>query len=208
MNLKTKKFSGLYVIIDPSFINSKDPVNIAQQVLDGGANIIQLRNKTDNIRETVDWAIKISELCNSYNAFFIVNDRVDIAIISNSDGVHLGQGDIYPDHVKNITDKDLIIGSSNATIKEIEESNKNSSDYIAVGSIYSTDTKSNTRPASLNLLVEAKKISKKPIVAIGGINENNIEEVLETGVDSVCMVTAITLSKDPQKATERFTKFF
>ena len=208
MNLKTKKFSGLYVIIDPSFINSKDPVNIAQQVLDGGANIIQLRNKTDNIRETVDWAIKISELCNSYNAFFIVNDRVDIAIISNSDGVHLGQGDIYPDHVKNITDKDLIIGSSNATIKEIEESNKNSSDYIAVGSIYSTDTKSNTRPASLNLLVEAKKISNKPIVAIGGIKENNIEEVLETGVDSVCMVTAITLSKDPQKATERFTKFF
>jgi|TARA_B100000745_G_scaffold125102_1_gene81492 thiamine-phosphate pyrophosphorylase len=208
MNLKTKKFSGLYVIIDPSFINSKDPVNIAQQVLDGGANIIQLRNKTDNIRETVDWAIKISELCNSYNAFFIVNDRVDIAIISNSDGVHLGQGDISPDHVKNITDKDLIIGSSNATIKEIEESNKNSSDYIAVGSIYSTDTKSNTRPASLNLLVEAKKISNKPIVAIGGIKENNIEEVLETGVDSVCMVTAITLSKDPQKATERFTKFF
>ena len=208
MNLKTKKFSGLYVIIDPSFINSKDPVNIAQQVLDGGANIIQLRNKTDNIRETVDWAIKISELCNSYNAFFIVNDRVDIAIISNSDGVHLGQGDIYPDHVKNITDKDLIIGSSNATINEIEESNKNSSHYIAVGSIYSTDTKSNTRPASLNLLVEAKKISKKPIVAIGGIKENNIEEVLETGVDSVCMVTAITLSKDPQKATERFTKFF
>ena len=208
MKLITKKFSGLYVIIDPSFINSKDPVNIAQQVLDGGANIIQLRNKTDNIRETVDWAIKISELCNSYNAFFIVNDRVDIAIISNSDGVHLGQGDISPDHVKNITDKDLIIGSSNATIKEIEESNKNSSDYIAVGSIYSTDTKSNTRPASLNLLVEAKKISNKPIVAIGGIKENNIEEVLETGVDSVCMVTAITLSKDPQKATERFSKFF
>jgi len=208
MKLITKKFSGLYVIIDPSFINSKDPVNIAQQVLDGGANIIQLRNKADNIRETVDWAIKISELCNSYNAFFIVNDRVDIAIISNSDGVHLGQGDIYPDHVKNITDKDLIIGSSNATINEIEESNKNSSHYIAVGSIYSTDTKSNTRPASLNLLVEAKKISKKPIVAIGGIKENNIEEVLETGVDSVCMVTAITLSKDPQKATERFTKFF
>lgn len=208
MKLKTKKFRGLYVIIDPSFINSEDPVNVAKQVLDGGANIIQLRNKADNIRDTVDWAMKISRLCNTYNAFFIVNDRVDIAIISNSDGVHLGQGDISPDHVKNITDKDLIIGSSNATINEIEESNKNSSDYIAVGSIYSTDTKSNTRPASLNLLVEAKKISKKPIVAIGGIKENNIEEVLETGVDSVCMVTAITLSKDPQKATERFTKFF
>ena len=208
MNLKTKKFNGLYVIIDPSFINSKDPVNIAQQVLDGGANIIQLRNKADNIRDTVDWAIKISELCNSYNAFFIVNDRVDIAIISNSDGVHLGQSDISPDHVKKITDKDLIIGSSNATKKEIEESNNNSCDYIAVGSIYSTDTKTNTRPASLNLLVEAKKISRKPIVAIGGIKDNNIEEVLETGVDSVCIVTAITLSKDPQKATERFTKFF
>ena len=107
MNLKTKKFRGLYVIIDPSFINSEDPVNVAKQVLDGGANIIQLRNKADNIRDTVDWAIKISRLCNTYNAFFIVNDRVDIAIISNSDGVHLGQGDISPDHVKNITDKDI-----------------------------------------------------------------------------------------------------
>ena len=99
MKLKTKKFRGLYVIIDPSFINYKDPINVAKQVLDGGANIIQLRNKADNIRDTVDWAIKISELCNSYNAFFIVNDRVDIAIISNSDGVHLGQGDISADHV-------------------------------------------------------------------------------------------------------------
>ena len=203
-----KSIEGIYVIIDPEFINNEDPVEMTKKVLAGGAKVIQLRNKIGSTLDTIKWGTEISNLCNEYDAISIINDRVDIACISNSDGVHLGQKDIHPDLVKQITHKNLQIGTSNAIISEVEESEKNSSTYIAIGSIFPTTTKSDTRPASLQLLVDAKKGCKKPIVAIGGINQQNIESTIETGVDSVCIATAITLSKDPEKTTKSLSKYF
>ena len=203
-----KSIEGIYVIIDPEFINNEDPVEMTKKVLAGGAKVIQLRNKNGSTLDTIKWGTEISNLCNEYDAISIINDRVDIACISNSDGVHLGQKDIHPDLVKQITHKNLQIGTSNAIISEVEESEKNSSTYIAIGSIFPTTTKSDTRPASLQLLVDAKKVCKKPIVAIGGINQQNIESTIETGVDSVCIATAITLSKDPEKTTKSLSKYF
>ena len=181
---------------------------MTKKVLAGGAKVIQLRNKIASTLDTIKWGTEISNLCNEYEAISIINDRVDIACISNSDGVHLGQKDIHPDLVKQITHKNLQIGTSNAIISEVEESEKNSSTYIAIGSIFPTTTKSDTRPASLQLLVDAKKVCKKPIVAIGGINQQNIESTIETGVDSICIATAITLSKDPEKTTKSLSKYF
>ena len=203
-----KSIEGIYVIIDPEFINNEDPIEMTKKVLAGGAKVIQLRNKIASTLETIKWGIEISNLCNEYEAISIINDRVDIACISNSDWVHLGQKDIHPDLVKQITHKNLQIGTSNAIISEVEESEKNCSTYIAIGSIFPTTTKSDTRPASLQLLVDAKKVCKKPIVAIGGINQQNIESTIETGVDSVCIATAITLSKDPEKTTKSLSKYF
>ena len=203
-----KSIEGIYVIIDPEFINNEDPVEMSKKVLAGGAKIIQLRNKIGTTLDIIKWGTEISNLCNEYEAISIINDRVDIACITNSDGVHLGQKDIHPDLVKQITHKNLQIGTSNAIISEVEESEKNSSTYIAIGSIFPTTTKSDTRPASLQLLVDAKKVCKKPIVAIGGINQQNIESTIETGVDSVCIATAITLSKDPEKTTKSLSKYF
>ena len=203
-----KQIKGIYVIIDPNFINSEDPIDMTKKVLDGGAKIIQLRNKDDNTTLTVEWAKKISELCNEYEAVSIINDRVDIACVSGADGVHLGQNDISPNDVEKITENQLLIGTSNALKEEIEISAKNKSTYIAIGSIFPTTTKTNTRPASLQLLRDAKMISSKPIVAIGGINQQNIESVIETGVDSVCIATAITLAKDPEKTTKSLSNYF
>jgi len=203
-----KKINGIYVIIDPDFINSENPVDMTKKVLDGGAKVIQLRNKHENTTETIEWAKKISRLCSEYGAISIINDRIDIACLSEADGVHLGQNDVYPDDVTKITDKKLIIGTSNALIEEINISEKNNSSYIAIGSIFPTITKNNTRPASLELLKQAKNICSKPIVAIGGINQQNIESVIETGVDSVCIATAITLAKDPEKTTKSLSNYF
>ena len=203
-----KKINGIYVIIDPEFINSEDPVEMTKKVLNGGAKIIQLRNKKDSVLNTIKWGKEISRLCDEYGAVSIINDRVDIACITDADGVHLGQKDIYPDFVKEVTTKDFIIGTSNATISEVEESEGNESSYIAIGSIFPTTTKIDTRPAGLKLLIDAKKICKKPIVAIGGINQKNIKSTIETGVDSVCIATAITLSKDPEKTTKSLSKYF
>ncbi|MDC0253135.1 thiamine phosphate synthase [Chloroflexi bacterium] len=203
-----KEIKGIYVIIDPEYINSENPVEMSKKVLDGGAKVIQLRNKIDNVKETISWGEKISSLCDEYNAISIINDRVDIACVSGADGVHLGQNDIYPDDVLKITNNKLIIGTSNALIEEIQISEKNNSSYIAIGSIFPTTTKTNTRPASLDLLREAKSTCLKPIVAIGGINQQNIESVIDTGIDSVCIATAITLAKDPEKTTKRLSKYF
>ena len=109
-----KEIKGIYVIIDPNFINSEDPIDMTKKVLDGGAKIIQLRNKDDNTTLTIEWAKKISELCNEYEAVSIINDRVDIACVSGADGVHLGQNDISPNDVEKITENQLLIGTSNA----------------------------------------------------------------------------------------------
>ena len=98
-----KEIKGIYVIIDPEYINSENPVEMSKKVLDGGAKVIQLRNKIDNVKETISWGEKISSLCDEYNAISIINDRVDIACVSGADGVHLGQNDIYPDDVLKIT---------------------------------------------------------------------------------------------------------
>jgi len=203
-----KEIKGIYVIIDPEFIKAEDPVEMTKKVLDGGAKVIQLRNKEDSSKKTIDWAEKISALCDEYDAISIINDRVDIACLSGADGVHLGQNDIYPDDVLKITDKSLIIGTSNALIEEIEISEKNNSSYIAIGSIFPTNTKTNTRPASIELLKDAKSLCSKPIVAIGGINQQNIESVVDTGVDSICIATAITLATDPQKTTKTLSNYF
>ncbi|MEC7837333.1 MAG: thiamine phosphate synthase [Chloroflexota bacterium] len=203
-----KEIKGIYVIIDPDFIKSEDPVEMTKKVLDGGAKVIQLRNKEDSAKKTIGWAEKISALCDEYNAISIINDRVDIACLSGADGVHLGQNDIYPDDVMKITHKNLIIGTSNALIEEVEISEQNNSSYIAIGSIFPTNTKTNTRPASIDLLKDAKGICSKPIVAIGGINQQNIKSVVDAGVDSVCIATAITLATDPQKTTKTLSNYF
>ena len=139
-----KDLKGIYVIIDPDFINFDDPVEMSKKVLDGGAKIIQLRNKTHSVKKTIEWGNKIVKLCNEYDAISIINDRVDIASITQADGVHLGQNDIYPNLVKDITNKKLIIGSSNALMSEVEESEKNDVGYIAIGSIFPTSTKNDT----------------------------------------------------------------
>ncbi|MQG19441.1 MAG: thiamine phosphate synthase [SAR202 cluster bacterium] len=203
-----KKIQGVYVIIDPQFIDFNDPVEMAKKVLNGGAKVIQLRSKNASIKNIIKWGQDISMLCAEYGAVSIINDHIDIACITDADGVHLGQQDIYPDLVSQVTTKDLIIGTSNATISEVEQSERNECSYIAIGSIFPTDTKTDTRPAGLKLLIDAKKICKKPIVAIGGINQDNVKSVIDTGVDSVCIVTAITLSKDPEKTTKSLSKYF
>ena len=182
-----KKINGIYVIIDPEFINSEDPVEMTKKVLNGGAKVIQLRNKKDSVLNTIKWGKEISRLCDEYGAVSIINDRVDIACITDADGVHLGQEDIYPDLVKEITTKDLIIGTSNATISEVEESEGNESSYIAIGSIFPTTTKIDTRPAGLKLLIDAKKTCEKPIVAIGGINQRNIKSIIEVIRKLLCL---------------------
>ena len=194
------RIKGLYVIIDSQFAAGKDEIELSRQVLEGGTSVIQLRDKSQDMNKLLEKAIRIRDLCEQYGAIFIVNDYPDIALRSEAHGVHVGQQDMPIDAVRRIIERGQIIGKSNALLDEAIESITDGADYLAVGAIFPTDTKQNTRPAGLETLKKVRKISNLPLVAIGGINIGNIKSVIESGADSVCVVSAVIGQNDPEAA--------
>ena len=202
------KISGIYVIVDPEHTLGRDILHVVQQVLDAGANIIQFRDKISTNEEISKLAYEIQKLVTSFNKIFILNDHVNIAKNINADGVHVGQKDMSIVKAREILSSEQIIGSSNATLEEAIISEKNNVDYIAVGSMFMTNTKTNTRPAGIDTLIKVKSKTSKNIVAIGGINLKNCNQVIETGGDSLCIASAITKSEDIFKSCSKFVKKF
>ena len=139
---------------------------------------------------------------------FIVNDHPDIAADIGADGVHVGQDDLSIADCREILQPDQIVGKSNALLDEAISSFEEGADYIAVGSIYETDTKSDTRPAGLSTLRAVSQRVTTPIVAIGGIKPDNIAPVAEAGADCVCVATAVTLAPNPADATRELVQRF
>ena len=182
---------------------NQNPIKIAIEVLKGGVKLLQLRDKNNDIRMKLQLAKKIQTLCKSYNATFIMNDHLDIALTLSTDGLHLGQTDFPFIEAKRLLGPDKILGTSNVTLEQAIESEKQGSDYIAIGSIYPTKTKKNIELTGILTLKKAIKIISKPIAAIGGINLNNITEVLMTDVSFICISSAISLSDNPQQYTKQ-----
>ena len=199
---KLKQYPSLYFILDPSVCKNQHPIKIATETLKGGVKLLQLRDKSDDIRKKLELAKKIQTLCKSYNATFIINDHIDIALTLSTDGLHLGQTDFPFLEAKELLGPNKILGTSNVTLEQAIESEKQGSDYIAIGSIYPTKTKKNIELTGRLTLKKATKIISKPIAAIGGINLTNITEVLMTGVSLICISSAISLSDNPQQYTK------
>ena len=206
---KSGKISGLYAIIDTALVKPGRIGETARKILSGGAGIIQLRSKDSgdsgdlSSKEFLDAAKTLKKLTVKYNAVFIVNDRVDIALISGADGVHLGQKDLPPRIARKLLGKNKMVGLSTHTTAEASRAGKLASkglvDYISFGPVFSTKTKKNARKAvGTAKLKKVKKSVNLPVVAIGGIKEENIPEVLKTGVDSVAMISGILEAKDIQ----------
>lgn len=201
-----QKIAGLYVIIDPASINGRDPCNVAEAALRGGATSIQLRDKIHDKGEQLAIARSFKALCESYNALFIVNDHADLAVASASHGLHLGQHDLPANEARLILRPDQIIGTSNALLEEAKES-AHIADYIAVGAIYPSFSKKRTRPAGLTTLRKVREhVSTVPIVAIGGITLNNVDEVLKAGADGICVISAVCQADNPERAARIFTQ--
>ena len=201
-----QKVAGLYVIIDPASINGQDPCNVAEAALRGGATSIQLRDKIHDKGDQLAIARRFKELCESYNALFIVNDHADLAVASASHGLHLGQRDLPANEARLILRSDQIIGISNALLEEAKQSSQ-IADYIAVGAIYPSFSKKRTRPAGLTTLRKVREhVSTIPIVAIGGITLNNVDEVLKAGADGVCVIGAVCQADNPERAARILTQ--
>lgn len=161
-------------------------------MLTGGALLIQLRDKDASAREMLDQARACVRLTRAGGARLIINDRVDVALTADADGVHLGQEDMPVEDAREILGEDKIVGVSTHSIDQFRSALETSANYIAVGPVYPTKTKENPYPpVGLELVREAKKIADRPVVAIGGITPKRAPEVIAAGADCIAVVSAL-----------------
>ncbi len=185
----------LYVITDDK-VHSH--VEVAKKALEGGAKVIQYREKKKDAREMYFEAKEIKELCESYDAIFIVNDRVDIALCVEADGVHVGQNDLPFERLR-----EIFPGIIGVSVKSVEQAKKAEefADYVGAGAVFPTKTKK-SKVIGLNGLREIVKSVSIPVVGIGGINAENVAEVIKAGA-SPAVLSAVAHADDVRKATER-----
>ena len=192
----------LYVITDSSLSKGKTDSEVAKLAYEGGAEVVQLRMKDTSSREMLKQAIKIQNIACEMNRIFIVNDRIDIAMASDADGVHLGQDDIPLKDARRLIGDEKIIGISVSSKEEAVKAYEDGADYVAIGSIFNTQTKKDAGYGlGLDAIINVRKaIPDIPLVAIGGINLGNIKDVIRAGADSAAVISAVVAQKDIKKA--------
>lgn len=194
----------LYPIIDSFLTPAADIEKTATDIMDGGAKILQLRAKKLSSKEFLETARIIRKITKDRGAVFIVNDRVDIALLTDADGVHLGQNDLPVREARRLLGNDKIIGYSTHNMREARVAKKLPVDYISFGPIFPTKTKEDAQtPKGIKGLSEVRKAVNIPIVAIGGITETNLIYVLKEGADSAAMISEILTEKDISKKVNR-----
>jgi len=203
---KLKQLTGLYVIIDTQIIGIKGEVEAARKAIRGGAKVIQLRDKQHAKGELLTIAQKLKDLCHKSDTLFIVNDYLDIAIAAEADGLHIGQEDLPLSVVRKKLPIDKIVGLSTTTLDQAQKAEAEGADYIAVGSIFSSPTKTSANVVGLEHLHQVRKTVSITIVAIGGINKDNVGEVMAAGADSAAVISAALTQKDIESATRQLVQ--
>ena len=206
--MNKKLITGVYTIIDPE--EGSNIFELTKKVILGGVKIVQYRDKMNTISQKIINAKKIKHICEKYNVLFIINDSADLAKEVDSDGVHIGQNDDTVEYCKKTLSNEKIIGTSNNNMEEIYQSIKANVDYLAIGKVFETSTmgKEDRNIVGLELIANAKKITAIPVVAIGGINKNNANKVIKSGADSICVVSEIVKSSNPELEANKFKRFF
>ena len=199
---------SLYLVTDRTTKTDKEFLAIIEKAILGGVSVIQLREKNASTGEFYRIALRLKELTSKYNIPLIVNDRLDIALAIEADGVHVGQSDLPADVVRAIIGEDKIMGVSAATIETAKKAELDGADYIGTGAIYPTETKE----ASCISMDYLKKIVDNvniPVIAIGGLNENNIDQkLINTGIKGISVVSAIMNSTNPKEASAKLKNNF
>ncbi len=192
-----ERVRGLYAIIDRQVIRGRDPCQVAREAIDGGASVIQQRDKLSERRDSYRDAVALCKLCRERGVLFVVNDAVDIAVAVDAPAVHVGQNDFPLEAVRKIVPMTTIVGVSCHSLDDVERALGEGADYIAVGSVYPTSQKDNAVVVGLDLLHRARKrTGNTPLVAIGGIDRNTIADVMTAGADAVAVVSAVAGQDD------------
>lgn len=195
----------LYVIIDQNLVNGRFE-DVVKKIIIGGARTLQLRCKEMSDSEFLKMANKVSEMIKNEDICYIINDRIDIALAVNATGVHLGQDDLPLGVARNLLG-DRILGISTHSLKEALEAESSEATYIAVGPIYKTLTKlSNKEPVGIDLISKIREKIDMPIIAVGGINEGNVDEVIRAGATGVAVCRAILASDDITLSTQNLLR--
>lgn len=191
-----KKTMLLYAITDRLWIGRQSLYEQVEMALKGGATCVQLREKELCQEDFLKEALEISALCKKYKVPFFINDNIEIAIKCEADGVHVGQEDMSPLEVRRRVGKEMMIGVSVHSVEEALEAQKDGADCLGVGAMFSTSTKTDVGLLPKETLKDICAAVSIPVVAIGGINKNNILELKGTGVDGVALVSAIFSAED------------
>jgi len=194
---------SLYVITDEQLSQGKSHVQIAHEAIAGGANVIQLRDKHASSKKLYFDALEIRILTRQAKVPFIVNDRLDIALAVDADGLHVGQNDLPATIARKFLGPDKILGVSAETLAQAIQAQEDGADYLGVGPVFEArSTKPDTiDPIGLSLLSEIRQACQLPIIAIGGINLDNVAATIRSGADGVAIISAIVASPDIKKAS-------
>ena len=193
----------LYLVTDRALAGGREIEDIVRESVEGGATMVQLREKDIDTRDFIELALRLKKVVAPYGVPLIINDRVDVALASDADGVHIGQSDMPYAMARRILGPDKIIGLSVENFAQIEEANSLDVDYIGVSPVFSTPTKTDTAaPFGLEGLRRAVEMSVHPTVAIGGMNASTAADVISTGTDGIAVVSAIVCAASPRKASE------
>lgn len=188
----------LYLVTDRPLSLGRDIAWVVKEAVKGGVTMVQLREKDIDTREFIELALKLKPILREAGVPLIINDRVDVALAVDADGVHIGQSDMPYELARRLLGPDKIIGLSAENMDQVREANSLDIDYVAVSPVYSTATKTDTAPPfGLEGLREAVKLSVHPSVAIGGMNARTTADAFATGVDGIAVVSAICSAEDP-----------
>jgi thiamine-phosphate pyrophosphorylase len=204
---KAKRICGLYVIVDTQALKKRNHLDITHQIINGGAGIIQLRDKMLDHGQLLPIAQEMKQLCAENDVLFIVNDYIDVALAVQADGLHVGQTDLPVPIIRKLVPMDMLIGCSVDTVAQAKKAQADGADYVALGAIFPTPSKK-TEVVGLSPLIKVKRAVSIPVVAIGGITGANINEVKTAGADAAAVISAVLGAPSPRKAVTELIKAF
>lgn len=194
-----KEMLTLYAVTDRTWLGGRTLAEVVEQVIRGGVTMVQLREKEQDEAELMQTAREVQQVCRKYGVPFIVNDSIELARKLGADGVHLGQSDVPEGDVRKMTEG-LILGMSANTVESAQRAASKGADYLGVGAVFGTTTKHDARHLSPEKLREITASVEIPVVAIGGINRENILELSGCGMEGAAVVSALFAQDDPEQA--------
>jgi thiamine-phosphate pyrophosphorylase len=206
---RRRLITGLYVVLDTDALKGRSHLEVAEQVIRGGAHILQLRDKIRSKKEIIPVARRLQTLCTENRVLFIMNDYLDVALDCDADGLHLGQDDLPFSSARKLLPPGKILGCTVATVEQALAAQAEGADYIAPEAIYPTTSKTSSippKPVGLEMLRKIKQAVNVPVVAIGGITLHTVSEVIGAGADSIAVINAVLGARSPEMAAREMVE--